>query len=76
MIVPGDLLVLYTDGLPEALDAQGGSSFGYERTRATVELGGPPQWVHDAILRSFDAHVGDEALRDDLTLLVIARGEA
>jgi sigma-B regulation protein RsbU (phosphoserine phosphatase) len=72
-IEPGDILLLYTDGLPEALDAQGKTAFGYERVHAALQLGGLPQWVHDAILRSFDAHAGDEPLRDDLTLVVIAR---
>ena len=70
---PGDLLVLYTDGLPEAVDSLGKTAFGYERIRAALELGGSPQEVHDAILRAFDRHVGDEPLRDDLTLEVIAR---
>jgi hypothetical protein len=29
--------------------------------------------VHDRILKAFDRHVGDEPLKDDLTLLVAAR---
>lgn len=70
---PGDLLLLYTDGLPEALDAQGRAAFGYERIQAIMETGGSPQTVHDGILRSFDRHVSGEPLRDDLTLLVVAR---
>jgi len=72
---PGDLLVLYTDGLPEAVDSLGKTAFGYDRIRAALELGGTPKEVHDAILRAFDHHVGDETLRDDLTLEVIARLE-
>jgi hypothetical protein len=73
-IDPGDLLLLYTDGLPEALDGQGRAAFGYERIHSALQLGGTPKWVHDAILHSFDEHVGEEkTLRDDLTLLVIAR---
>jgi phosphoserine phosphatase RsbU/P len=72
---PGDLLVLYTDGLPEAVDSLGKTAFGYERIRAALELGGSPQEVHDAILRAFDHHVGDEPIRDDLTLEVISRWE-
>jgi sigma-B regulation protein RsbU (phosphoserine phosphatase) len=72
-IEPGDQLLLYTDGLPEALDAQGKTAFGYERIQAALQLGGSPQQVHDNILHSFDTHAGDEPLRDDLTLLVIAR---
>ncbi|HEX9944420.1 MAG TPA: PP2C family protein-serine/threonine phosphatase [Thermoanaerobaculia bacterium] len=70
---PGDLLLLYTDGLPEALDAPGRAAFGYEKIQAALQLGGSPQTVHDTLLRSFDLHVGDESLRDDLTLVVIAR---
>jgi sigma-B regulation protein RsbU (phosphoserine phosphatase) len=70
---PGDLLLLYTDGLPEALDAQGQAAFGYERIQGVVEIGGSPQTVHDGILQSFDRHVSGEPLRDDLTLLVVAR---
>ena len=50
-LAPGDLLVLYTDGLPEAVDSLGKTAFGYERIRAALELGGTPQEVHDAILR-------------------------
>jgi hypothetical protein len=76
MVEPGDLLLLYTDGLPEALDAQGSAAFGYEKIQAALQIGGTPQQVHDAIRNSFDLHVGDEPLRDDLTLLVIARGAA
>src|ERR1700680_2419556 len=73
---PGDLLVLYTDGLAEALDARA-EAFGYERIADLVRPGGTPQEVHDRILAAFDAHVGEEPLLDDLTLLVMAReGEA
>jgi|SRR6185295_17182520 len=70
---PGDLLVLYTDGLPEAVDALGKTAFGYERIQAALELGGSPQTVHDNVLSSFDRHAGEEPLLDDLTLVVIAR---
>ena len=70
---PGDLLVLYTDGLAEAIDAQAGEAFGYERIEALAKIGGSPQALHDDILRAFDRHVGDEPLRDDLTLVVVAR---
>lgn len=69
---PGDLLVLYTDGLAEALDARA-EAFGYERIADLVRPGGAPQEVHDRILAAFDAHVGEEPLLDDLTLLVMAR---
>ncbi len=70
---PGDLLLIYTDGLAEAVDPEGRQAFGYERIQNTLELGGTPQNVHDRILHGFDAHVGEEPIRDDLTLVVIAR---
>ncbi len=69
---PGDLLVLYTDGLAEAVNART-EAFGYERIADLVRPGGTPQEVHDRILAAFDAHVGEEPLLDDLTLLVMAR---
>jgi phosphoserine phosphatase RsbU/P len=69
---PGDLLVLYTDGLAEAVDAQGGA-FGYDAIRGVVRGGGLPATVHDRILAAFDRHVGEEPLHDDLTLLVMNR---
>lgn len=73
---PGDLLVLYTDGLPEAT-TEGGATFGYDRLKALVELGGPPKVVHERISRAFAEHVTDEPLMDDMTLLAIGRdGEA
>ena len=72
-IQPGDLLLLYTDGLAEALDVQGKEAFGYPRIAALTRNGGSPRSVHDRILQAFDQHVGDEPLLDDLTLLVAAR---
>jgi sigma-B regulation protein RsbU (phosphoserine phosphatase) len=71
-LAPGDLLVLYTDGLAEAVNGRA-EAFGYERIAELTRPGGTPQAVHDRILAAFDAHVGEEPLRDDLTLLVIAR---
>ncbi len=70
---PGDLVVLYTDGLAEALDSQGKEAFGYPRIAALAAAPGSPATVHDRILKAFDRHVGDEPLKDDLTLLVAAR---
>ena len=69
---PGDLLALYTDGLPEAI-SRAGEAFGYERARALVAPGGAPQLVHDRVLSAFRAFVGDEPLRDDACLVVLRR---
>jgi sigma-B regulation protein RsbU (phosphoserine phosphatase) len=71
-LAPGELLVLYTDGLPEAIDARA-EAFGFERIAVLLAQPGSPQEIHDRILRSFDDHVGEEPLRDDLTLMVVGR---
>ena len=68
----GDVLALYTDGLPEAPN-HAGEAFGYDRVRTLVAAGGPPQTVHDRVLGTFRAFLGDEPLRDDACLVVIAR---
>ncbi len=70
---PGDLLVLYTDGLVETL-GRDGSAFGHERLRGALEPGGSAAAVHDRILAAFTVHLGDEPLTDDLSLIVLARG--
>lgn len=69
----GDLLLLFTDGLPEAVDGPTGDSFGFQRLKELVATVGSPATVHDRILLAFDQHVGREPLTDDLTLMVVAR---
>ncbi len=71
-LADGDLLMLYSDGLPEAIDA-GGHAFGFDRLRSLLEAPGSPQAIHDRVLIAFDQHRGQEPLRDDLTLVVLAR---
>ncbi len=71
-LAPGDSLVLFTDGLPEALGT-GGQAFGFRRLRELVTQPGDPAAVHQRILAAFDRHVGDEPLTDDLTLVVCDR---
>lgn len=71
-LAAGDLLLLYSDGLPEAVD-KAGDAFGYQRLKQLLAPGGPPQEVHDRILAAFDRHTAGEPLKDDYTLLVIAR---
>ncbi|MCP3962590.1 MAG: PP2C family protein-serine/threonine phosphatase [bacterium] len=71
-LVPGDRLILFSDGLPEAVDG-GGEAFSYERLLRLAEESGSPREIHDRILRAFDAHVADEPIVDDLTLVVVGR---
>lgn len=70
---PGDFLVLYSDGLPEAIGGDSEQSFGFERLRRHLEKPGTTQDLHDAILHSVDEHLGNAAPQDDLTLVVLDR---
>ena len=67
---PGDLLLLYTDGVPEAVNAAG-QAFGFDRLTALVREGGGAQAVHDRVLAAFDSHLASGALTDDLSLVVV-----
>jgi serine phosphatase RsbU (regulator of sigma subunit) len=71
-LAPGDLLLLYSDGLPEAANSVG-EAFGYDAMRALLRQPGDVRQVHDRFLRALDTHVAGEALRDDVTLVAVAR---
>jgi hypothetical protein len=72
-IAPGDSLVLFTDGLFEALRAGEGESFGFDHLRHLIEPGGSAEGIHARIWTDFRVHAGDGALNDDVTLVVVAR---
>ena len=67
---PGDMLVLYTDGVTEA--PRSSKPFGQSRFVDLVQLYGmgTPGELVQAIRRGVDAWVGGGDLRDDLALLV------
>jgi DNA-binding LacI/PurR family transcriptional regulator/serine phosphatase RsbU (regulator of sigma subunit) len=68
---PGDLLVLYTDGLTEAAAGDGGNArFGTDRLVALIEAEGakPPMAVRDALLAAVAAFA--PVREDDVTVLV------
>jgi sigma-B regulation protein RsbU (phosphoserine phosphatase) len=71
---PGDLLVLYTDGLTEAEDPDE-EEFGIERVAAVVEgLTDPTaEGLCEELLRVVDEHTCGKPLQDDATLLVVER---
>jgi serine phosphatase RsbU (regulator of sigma subunit) len=71
-IATGDLLVLYTDGIPEAVD-KNGESFGYERFERAVQSGATAQEVHDRLLAELTRFQGEEPLLDDCSLVVMRR---
>ncbi|MEO1088807.1 MAG: PP2C family protein-serine/threonine phosphatase, partial [Acidobacteriota bacterium] len=69
---PGDLLVLYTDGIPEAPDPAS-NTFGFERMKMLAAQSGSADTIHDRVLEAVSAHLGEGDLQDDLTLVVLDR---
>lgn len=70
----GETLLLYTDGLPEAVAGAEGEAFGFPQLRNLLIEGGSAEQIHDRVLRAFDLHIGGEPLTDDVTLVVVTRG--
>ncbi len=73
-IAPGDTVILYTDGVTEAMNG-GGEQFGIERLQQ-VFIGSPPASPQDASRMIFDAvsaFAGDTPQSDDLTCLTLQR---
>ena len=72
----GDLLVLFSDGIPEAANSQG-RTFGQLGVINAVEtvLSLDPEKVADTILHEVRRHSGEDAPADDQSLLVVRIGE-
>lgn len=69
--LPGDVLLVFTDGVHEACDARG-ARFGIERIEALLRQAEPePAAVVDAIRRQLFAHQGGARGQDDQTLIVL-----
>ena len=71
---PGDLLLLYSDGLPEGVNPTTGEAFGFDRLRNLITTAGGVQTIHDRIVQAFDVFLGGEAQEDDISLVVVERG--
>ena len=77
VLQPGDSLMLYTDGVTEAENADR-EQFGMKRLR-DVLAGAPPRDAQDANTAVFGAvrdFAGDAPQFDDITCLTLHRGEA
>jgi serine phosphatase RsbU (regulator of sigma subunit) len=73
-VEPGDLLVLYSDGITEA-ENPGGQPFeesGLERFLAAHAHEAPAQ-LAPGILRAVEGHARDSRFTDDLTVLILKR---
>jgi len=71
---PGDCLVLYTDGVTDALNAAE-QPFGEQRLRSTIEASasGSAQAIALALLQALQEFIGGADPFDDITLLVAKR---
>ena len=71
---PGDVLVLYTDGIPDAQNSTG-EFFGHQPLIETVKanLGQSAEVIQAAILEMVQRFVGDGPQFDDITLMVVMR---
>jgi len=74
---PGDLLVLYTDGITDA-NSPAGEFFGVERLRETVFAadGLNAQGLCDLIFEQVDRFQAEAVQHDDMALLVVEAAEA
>ncbi len=74
---PGDMLIIYSDGIPEAMnanqelysDARLGELLGGCRTLSAME-------VIDKVVAAAKAHAGNWPQSDDMTMLVVKRNKA
>jgi sigma-B regulation protein RsbU (phosphoserine phosphatase) len=69
---PGDVLVLYTDGVTEAINSKE-EEFGEERLLRVIteNRSRPAQEIMDRILAAITAFAGDQPQFDDITLMVL-----
>lgn len=71
-LAPGDLLVMYTDGFPEAFGPRG-ELFGMDEFCAAIERGnGDPERTKQEVLDAIERHAGGRPRVDDQTLVVMA----
>jgi len=73
-MVPGDVLLMYTDGVTEAQNPQG-EYFGEQRMLDIVRarMGCPAREIQDAVLTAVREFTGGVGSSDDITLMVVAR---
>jgi serine phosphatase RsbU (regulator of sigma subunit) len=71
---PGDMLVLYTDGVTDA-ENESGSFFGQERLLEIVQAHGgrPAHEVQAGLLRAVETFTGEASQFDDITLVIAVR---
>jgi PAS domain S-box-containing protein len=68
----GDVMVVYTDGITEAINAAG-VTYGIERLSEAIRTshGEPAESIRAAVLNNLREYIGGQHLLDDVSLLVI-----
>jgi len=76
VLEPGDTIVLYTDGVSEAMTSEE-EQFGLERLRASVaaDPGESAEAANHAVFEAVSEFVGDNPASDDITCLTFRRTE-
>ena len=76
-LAPGDVLLLYTDGITKAQNAQK-AFFDEDRLREVIRanLGRSARDIQDSVLAQVAAFVGDAPQSDDITMMVVVCGSA
>ncbi len=70
-LLPGDMLIMVSDGILEARDARG-NEYGLSRLSRRVRTArGSSEEVVKAILADIDAHAADQAQGDDMTIVAM-----
>jgi len=69
---PGDIMVLYTDGITEAKN-QKGEEFGSKRLKQTIQevLEQSPREMQNHLIRNLYAYTGTEEIDDDYTTMIV-----
>ena len=75
-LAPGDFVFLYTDGVTEAMNAEG-EEFGVERLQEVFAANPPsdPQQANEAVFNAVSEFAGDTPQSDDITCLAVSRSE-
>lgn len=69
-LTPGDVMLLYTDGIPEAF-GPGGEMYGVERLTRVLESCRPDvDGLRDAVVADVAAFCGDRPVSDDRTMVI------
>lgn len=67
-VEPGDRLLMWSDGIVEAQDAEG-ELFGEDRVIEIIERAAAPQDVYQNLVASVNRHIGASERNDDITIV-------